>query len=62
MVNTDRRAILWEREGAPSPMTLRRADLPWLLKAREEGALFARKFDPTVDDEVLRELERTIYA
>jgi len=62
VVNTDRRAILWEREGAPSPMTLRRADLPWLLKAREEGALFARKFDSTVDDEVLRELERTIYA
>jgi hypothetical protein len=58
VVNDDRRAILWEREGEPSPQTLRCADLPWLRgKAREEGKLFARKVDLMVDPKLMDELE-----
>ena len=60
VVNDDRRALCWERPGVPSPLTLTRAHLPWLHEAREQGRLFARKFDATVDDEVLRDIEKEI--
>lgn len=63
VVNDDRRAIRWQGPGSPNPLTLRCADLPWLRgEARRNGALFARKFDASVDDEVLRELARDLSA
>lgn len=60
VVNDDRRAIRWESHGAPSPLTLTLADLPWLREERSRGKLFARKFDPNVDNEVLAQLEKDL--
>ena len=60
LVNDDRRAILWERQGAPSPVTLTSAHLPWLRAQRESGKLFARKFDAAVDDAILAALEKDL--
>ena len=51
--NDDLRYLDWSREPAPVVFTL--ADLPVLL---ESGQLFARKFDGTVDSEVLDALDR----
>jgi len=50
VVNDDRRAILWEKSGAPSPITLTREHLPWLREQRAKGKLFARKFDAIEND------------
>lgn len=60
MVNDDRRAIRWEWLGAPSPLTLTGADLPWLRQERDRGRLFARKFDATVNAEALDALEKDL--
>ena len=60
VVSDDRRAICWERQGAPSPITFTRAHLPWLHEARAEGKLFARKFDATGDAGVLADIEKEI--
>jgi len=60
LVNDDRRAILWEHAGAPSPATLTQAHLPWLRAQREAGKLFARKFDTAVDSAVLDALEKDL--
>jgi len=60
VVNDDRRAIFWERVGAPSPETLTLAHLSWLREAREKGKLFARKFDVGVDNAMLSEMEKEI--
>ncbi|MDD5348907.1 MAG: beta-1,6-N-acetylglucosaminyltransferase [Chthoniobacteraceae bacterium] len=60
LVNDDRRAIAWERPGAPSPRTLTLADLPWLRTQREAGKWFARKFDTAVDAAVLGALEKDL--
>ena len=63
MVNDDRRAIRWNNLGDPSPVTLTAADLPWLWQQRNEGRLFARKFDAAVSDEsdeALRALEKEL--
>ena len=61
VVNDDRRAILWARDGEPSPLTLRCADLPWLRgEARVEGKLFARKVDLKVDAQLMDELENDL--
>lgn len=60
VVNDDRRAICWEREGAPSPITFTREHLAWLGEARAQGKLFARKFDTAVDDEALCAIEKEI--
>ena len=43
--------------GGPHPATLTEADLPQML---ESSALFARKFDPRVDRNVLDELDRLL--
>ena len=51
--NDDLRYLDWSREPAPAVFTA--ADLPALL---ESGQLFARKFDETVDPEVLDALVR----
>jgi hypothetical protein len=50
--NDDLRYLDWSRE--PAPAVLTRADLPELLSAT---ALFARKFDETVDSEILDALD-----
>lgn len=50
--NDDLRYLDWSRE--PAPAVLTRADLPRLLSAPQ---LFARKFDETVDSEVLDALD-----
>jgi len=60
VINDDRRAIFWEKPGAPSPLTLTRAHLSWLREAREQGKLFARKFDAGQDNEVLCEIEKDL--
>jgi len=60
IVNDDRRAIFWEKSGAPSPVTLTCAHLPWLHEERNKGKLFARKFDTSVDNEVLAHIEKEI--
>jgi hypothetical protein len=44
----------WSR-GSAHPATLRAADLP---KLRASGKLFARKFDASVDSEILDLLDR----
>ncbi len=44
--------------GASSPRVLGRADLPAIEAARGRGALFARKFDCTIDPEILSAIER----
>jgi hypothetical protein len=51
--NDDLRYLDWTREPAPAVFT--RADLPQLESATE---LFARKFDETVDSEILDALDR----
>jgi len=56
VVNDDRRAIFWDA-GAPSPRTLTIQDLPRLREARTAGKLFARKFDVSVDADVITALE-----
>lgn len=56
VVNDDRRAIYWAKDGDPSPQTLRLVDLDRLGVARAEGKLFARKFDTSVDDNILKSL------
>ncbi len=53
--NTHLRHINW-RDGQASPQTFRAADLPRLRAAADHGALFARKFDPSVDSAVLSAL------
>jgi hypothetical protein len=53
VVNDDLRYLDWTRDPAPGVFT--RDDLPALL---ESGQLFARKFDATVDSEVLDALDR----
>jgi Core-2/I-Branching enzyme len=53
VVNDDLRYVDWTRE--PAPAVLTRRDVPNLL---ESGQLFARKFDETVDSEVLDDLDR----
>jgi hypothetical protein len=59
VVNDDRRAIFWD-DGAPSPRTMTLSDLPALRAARAQGKLFARKFDPAMDEQVIHELERDL--
>jgi hypothetical protein len=59
VINDDRRAIYWDK-GAASPRTLTVNDLPQLRRDRENGKLFARKFDTSVDDEVICELEKDL--
>jgi hypothetical protein len=54
VTSADLRYIDWD-EGGDSPLVLTRADLPKLLAT---SALFARKFDATVDAGVLDELDR----
>ena len=51
--NDDLRYLDWSRE--PAPVVFTRADLPALLGS---GQLFARKFDETVDSDVLDVLDR----
>jgi hypothetical protein len=53
--NDDLRYLDWSRE--PAPAVLTRGDLPALL---ESGQLFARKFDETVDSDVLDALDRRV--
>ena len=53
VVNDDLRYVDWTRE--PAPVVFTCDDLPALL---ESGQLFARKFDETVDFEVLDALDR----
>ena len=60
IVNDDRRAIFWEKAGDPSPQTLRMSHLGWLREERAKGRLFARKFDVSVDNAVLCELEKDL--
>jgi len=60
VVNDDRRAICWESQGSPSPITFTRAHLPWLREACGQGKLFARKFDAGVDGEAIREIEKDL--
>lgn len=60
VTNDDRRAIYWAKDGDPSPQTLSLADLPRLDIARAEGKLFARKFDTTVDEKVMKTLEEQL--
>jgi hypothetical protein len=55
VVNDDLRYVDWTRE--PAPVVLTRRDVPSLL---ESGQLFARKFDETVDAEVLDDLDRMV--
>ena len=43
--------------GASSPRVLGLADLPAIKAARRRGALFARKFDSTIDPEILSAIE-----
>ncbi len=57
IVNDNVRYVEWGRE--PAPAILTRADLPAMLQS---GALFARKFDETVDPVVLDELDAHIDA
>ena len=59
-VNDDRRAVFWANAGDPSPRTLTLADLPRLREARDSGKLFARKFDPAVNEEVICEIEKDV--
>ena len=56
LVNTDRRAIFWERPDSPSPKTLTLADFPLLRDARQQGMFFARKFDARIDADILQQL------
>jgi hypothetical protein len=62
IVNDDRRAIFWKRQGDPSPQTLTHLDWPRLENARTEGKLFARKFDQNVDEEVIGILEKSLLS
>ena len=55
IVNDNLRYVEWGRE--PAPAVLTREDLPGMLASR---ALFARKFDETVDRAVLDELDAHI--
>jgi hypothetical protein len=57
IVDDNLRYVEWGRE--PAPAILTRADLPEMLQS---GALFARKFDETVDRVVLDELDAHIDA
>jgi hypothetical protein len=59
-VNDDRRAVFWAKAGDPSPRTLDISDLERLHEARNSGKLFARKFDPKVDESLIGELEKEI--
>ena len=59
-VNDDRRAVFWANAGDPSPRTLDLKDLPRLREARDSGKLFARKFDPAVDEKLICEIERDV--
>jgi len=61
VINDDRRAIYWE-PGAPSPRTLTMEDLPRLREARADGKLFARKFDVSVDADVIAALEDDLHS
>jgi len=60
IINDDRRAIFWEKADSPSPRTLKCGDLSLLREAREKGKLFARKFDTSVDNEVICEIEKSL--
>ena len=53
--NDNLRYVEWSRE--PAPAVLGVDDLDAMLSS---GKLFARKFDPTVDDAVLAELDRRL--
>jgi hypothetical protein len=53
--NDDLRYLDWSREPAPAVLTV--DDLPVLV---ESGKLFARKFDETVDSDVLDALDRRL--
>lgn len=44
--------------GSSSPRVLGLADLPAIEAARRRGALFARKFDGTIDPEIISAIER----
>jgi hypothetical protein len=55
VVNDNLRFIDWSRE--PAPAILRRDDLESIVAS---GKLFARKFDATIDSEILDELDRRI--
>jgi hypothetical protein len=52
VVSDNQRAIVWT--GQSSPKTFTHADLGFLLTS---GKLFARKFDPAVDQQILDDLE-----
>lgn len=58
IVNDDLRYVDWS-EGGPSPRVLTSYDLDRMLASQ---ALFARKFDPRVDSEVLDALDASIDA
>lgn len=59
-VNDDRRAVFWAKAGDLSPRTLALTDLQRLREARDAGNLFARKFDLTVDEKVICEIEKEV--
>jgi hypothetical protein len=54
VVNENLRFIAWD-PGRPNPRTLVRGDLEVL---RRSGKLFARKFDPLVDGDILDSLDQ----
>jgi hypothetical protein len=57
-VNDDRRAVFWEKCTDASPQTLTSADFDRLRVARDEGKLFARKFDTLKDSTIIDLVER----
>jgi Core-2/I-Branching enzyme len=59
VVNADLRAIFWS-EGAVSPNIIKTPDHARLSASAQQGCLFARKFDLTVDAEILRLLENDL--
>jgi hypothetical protein len=59
VVNKDEWYIGWSREKSGHPPVLTKADLPLLLAS---GKLFARKFDVTVDSEVLDLIDKESAA
>lgn len=62
LLNTDRRAIFWERTDSPSPRVLTVDDRPALQGAREQGQFFTRKLDIRVDADILHQLESDLFS
>jgi Core-2/I-Branching enzyme len=59
VVDDDLRYIAWEDSDAASPTILTMAHLPALLASSD---LYARKFDPSVDPDIIEALDRSIDA